>query len=313
MSIQRNCPVCSSTEHTVLGHKKESSRRDQELEVVRCRRCSTVHLSRRSEAFEAELYDYYRRRVGKSESELYNPITTSRYRDLLEGFERQVSGRCLLDVGCGQGQWVKTAASRGWDALGIDMSSAAIEICQSLGAPAQHVDFFDASLSSRRFDLLTMFELIEHVPNPGRFISRAEELLRPGGLMYLTTPNFGCLDRRVQSMDWEHIHAEHTTYFEPASIRELFERSGPGFEVVSIHTRNLSAKTLRALLRRDASAKTERSTPPGATVEKDHRRDRDLRRRLEGNAGLRLAKSAVNRALDWSDLGNAMVVLARRA
>jgi len=92
-----------------------------------------------------------------------------------------------------------------------------------------------------------MFELIEHTSNPASILIRAKNLLKPGGILYLTTPNFLSLDRVILKNNWDVIHPEHILYFTPATLRKLI-RGCTGLRIKNFSTRNISAAAINKLL-----------------------------------------------------------------
>jgi 2-polyprenyl-3-methyl-5-hydroxy-6-metoxy-1,4-benzoquinol methylase len=279
------------------------------LALRRCTHCDHVFLEGWSEPFPSELYDYYAQFV--SREQCYTPLNTVRLRELLAKLGEHTAGRRLLDVGCGGGHLVHTATSQGWDALGIDLSKAAIDTCRRFGANCKLLDFFDRELDGQRFDVIVMSELLEHVPSPGRFFARAEQLLAPSGLLYLTTPNFDSLSRRMVRASWTVIHREHISYFTPGVMRQLVERSS-GLRVVSIRTRNIALMNIKETLGARAR-RFLRPTAPPVRLSQTAVPDQGLRSAIEGSPMLRAAKSVVNGLLDLTGTGDALVVLCQRA
>jgi SAM-dependent methyltransferase len=91
------------------------------------------------------------------------------------------------------------------------------------------------SLPQGAFDVVCMWDTIEHLPGPARFVSRAAEALRPGGHLFLTTGDIGSLNARLRGSGWRQIHPPtHLNYFSRETMRRLLERYG--FEVVGIET-----------------------------------------------------------------------------
>ena len=308
--------MCANRSVEWVGDKVDSERTGLPLEIVRCRSCQLVFLSKQPEGFEAALYAYYKERMTWSRDELYSELTTQRYMDLIRGFEKRVSGRKAIDVGCGQGQFVEAMQRSGWNILGIDMSEPAIDVCCRFGLPARVLDVFSSELEPGSFDLVTMFEVIEHVSQPARFIRRAYELLRPGGVFYLTTPNFDCLDRRILGVEWSVIHSEHLIYFTPVTLAACASRVWPYGSKVQPRTRNVSAQALKQLFPRSSPAPdidTETSSPVAASKsESQGNAEEALRHALESHWMLKLAKRGLNHLLDVQGLGNAMVLELRK-
>ncbi len=93
----------------------------------------------------------------------------------------------VLDVGCGNGDFLEAATEAGYSALGIDISAAAVAHCQQRGLHAEVMAL--TNLQTRDcFDLITMWDVVEHLPQPSAFIHQAFQLLRPGGYLLIKTP-----------------------------------------------------------------------------------------------------------------------------
>jgi SAM-dependent methyltransferase len=103
----------------------------------------------------------------------------------------------LLDVGCSRGLFVEVARAEGWDAAGIDLNRNAVEQARERGLDVRHGDLADQDYPERSFDVITLFDLIEHTGDPRALLMRCHALLRPGGLLVVTTPDAGGLLPRV--------------------------------------------------------------------------------------------------------------------
>ena len=242
-----------------------------------------------------DIYEYFDSEDWQARYQAVDPINAKRYRDLLGDFSGRTSGRRLLDVGAGTGWFVQVAQERGWQSEGIDFAEGSVAYCQRFGRNVRRADLYDLD---EPYDVCTLFELIEHVPHPTAFLTQAARLVRPGGLLYLTTPNFSALDRRIVGAEWGAIHNEHLSYFTPARLRRAIDASG--LEIVRLTTRNLSvAEIRRAVLPRLG---VSRPAPRGNT-------DLALRQRIEASNSLGALKGLANSLLNATRLGNAMSVL----
>ena len=214
------------------------------LDDNRCKSFRLEYLASWEQSLEQsqELYDYYGALSEEDLTRRYSQENRGRQQKLLKALAGYTRGRTLLDVGCGDGQLLQTATDEGWDAAGVDLSETAIVLCHQRGLAASKTDFFDRSLDEKRFDVIIMSELIEHVPSPQRFLKRAEELLDADGVLYLTTPNFGSLARRMLGETWSVIHPEHIGYFERSTLRRLASAETTLREI-KIEARNITPST----------------------------------------------------------------------
>lgn len=276
------------------------------LEVNRCLSCGLVYLASWRQSLErfGELYDYYGRLTDEDLLRRYSPENRARQRELLKALAGYVRGRKLLDVGCGEGQLLQTARDEGWDAVGIDLSETAIRLCRKRGVSASQTDFFDPSLDGQRFDAIVMSELIEHVPAPARFLRRAEMLLQDEGILYLTTPNFGSLARRMLGEAWSVIHPEHIGYFDRTTLREMVQ-DRTGLREVKIEANNITPSTFVAWLRRRGTQSSEAAR----TVHHKARRslDQRLRHAAHHSKVLDTSKQLLNHAISRVGLGDTLV------
>ncbi len=136
----------------------------------------------------------------------------------------------LLDVGCADGRFVEHARSRGVQAEGIDPSAAAVRRARERGQPVTQGRVHEYE-PAHRFEVITAFDVIEHVIDPRRFLEAIHRLLAPDGVVILSTPNLDSLFRRLMGKRWFfYIPEEHLHYFAPRSLRALLARVG--FEVL---------------------------------------------------------------------------------
>jgi len=295
------CHVCGSPSSEKLLYRPDAG-----LGVERCRSCGFVYLDAwaQSVARHEELYDYYGHFEEASIAERHSPQNRARQQELLRALAHRTRGRKLLDVGCGDGQLIETALSEGWNATGIDLSESAIRICRQRGLSASKTDFFDGSFDARRFDVIIMSELIEHVPSPQRFLKRAADLLEPGGILYLTTPNFGSLARRMLGEDWSVIHPEHIGYFERTTLRQMASEHA-GLRELKIEANNISPSTVVAWMRR----RTLQTAAEATHTHREARQGMDQRLRgviLESRV-LSASKTVINRLVSRLGLGDTLV------
>lgn len=148
--------------------------------------------------------------------------------------ERLFHGGCSwLDVGCGAGGLVFTAAEYGFDAMGLDARQSAAERLSALGYRAQRGDLMDAPLK-RGWSVISMADVLEHMPDPRAALRRVRELLADDGALFLSCPNADCaawrgMDASATNPYWQEI--EHVHNFSRARLMSLLRECG--FEPVA--------------------------------------------------------------------------------
>jgi SAM-dependent methyltransferase len=112
------------------------------------------------------------------------------YRRALQYLDEVTDGRRLLDVGCGAGSFLALAQQSGWEPHGVEMSPGLSAACtRDLGIPVTTGRFEEVELPASHFDVVTMWDVIEHVIDPGFCIRKVKGLLRPGGVAVFCTPD----------------------------------------------------------------------------------------------------------------------------
>jgi 2-polyprenyl-3-methyl-5-hydroxy-6-metoxy-1,4-benzoquinol methylase len=165
------------------------------------------------------------------------------FRRALARLERQGLARPpgkLLEIGSSVGLFLDEARGAGWHAVGIEPSRWAAE-----SARARDLDVFNGTLEEFEagnggFDVITSWDVWEHLDDPMGALARTYELLKPGGVFVFTTINLGGLGRRLFRGRWPWFMRMHLHYFTPRSIARMLE--GAGFELVSTTT---EPKTLK--------------------------------------------------------------------
>jgi 2-polyprenyl-3-methyl-5-hydroxy-6-metoxy-1,4-benzoquinol methylase len=305
------CNACGRKGEGAVVLTKIDAHESNPISLVRCPFCGAVYMQ--EQAFDPTLYDYYDWYLGRTKEEVFDPITRKRYLALLQQLGSRTRGRRVIDIGCGKGDFIDAALSAGWSALGVELSPAAAKVARQFDLPVVNRDVFLPSDDLGTYDLLTMFEVIEHVERPARLLQRAEELVRPGGLVYVTTPNFDSLDRRFLGPRWAAVNREHLTYLTPRTLRELVARH-TNLNLVELSTRNVSVGCLmhiRSLFSGRRKVETNSMTPQ-VLHDYNAKCTADYRQRIESAGGLRRTRDAVNSLLNLTSLGESMVALLVR-
>lgn len=168
---------------------------------------------------EQELIAHYE---GYDRNDYLSPITVKRYHEILDMLEPFRKTNKLIDVGCGIGLFAEVAVERGWEVYGTEFTEEAISICKEKGIVMNQGVLDVNNYELGQFDVVTSFEVIEHVNNPVEEIQSFKKLLRPNGALYLTTPNFNSISRFLNGPKWSVIcYPEHLCYYTPKTIHKL--------------------------------------------------------------------------------------------
>jgi 2-polyprenyl-3-methyl-5-hydroxy-6-metoxy-1,4-benzoquinol methylase len=149
-------------------------------------------------AFTARERLYLKTRLGYTQLET---PATARPRVVNDVIPRVTNGR-LLDIGCGNGEYLLRMKSIGWQCKGVEFNDKAASICRRHGLDIFQGNLVDANLEDASFDFVTAHHLIEHVPDPHALMKEIARILRPGGTLLIRTPDSESLGRKVFGRYW---------------------------------------------------------------------------------------------------------------
>jgi 2-polyprenyl-3-methyl-5-hydroxy-6-metoxy-1,4-benzoquinol methylase len=136
------------------------------------------------------------------------------------------NGHRLLDVGAHVGVFVEVAQERGWDAQGLEPSVWAVDEGRKRGLNVIQGTLRDAELDSESFDVVTMWDVVEHLIDPATDIREAARLLKPGGVLCVHTVDIDSPFARVMGRRWPWLVEMHLYFFSPKTLGTMVERAG---------------------------------------------------------------------------------------
>ena len=202
-------------------------------EIVRCRACGMIFADPQPDA--QSLARAYR----EVQDPLYLQETSGReatFATTLRRLEtlRQPPGE-LLDVGCYTGVFMRVASTHGWSVTGLELSRWAAALARATGiGPVHETELVDAPLAPASLDVITMWDVIEHVPAPGLLLDAARRLLRQGGLLALSTHILDSRIARLLGRRYPFLMGMHLCHFTRHTLRRLLVDRG--FEVALMDT-----------------------------------------------------------------------------
>jgi SAM-dependent methyltransferase len=152
----------------------------------------------------------------------------------------------LLDVGCGRGDLAEWFADRGWQVAGVEPAADAARQAAERGIEMHHGTLDDAPWEPASFDAITFNHALEHVPEPLVTLRQTAALLRPGGVVAVSVPNFGAWQRRMFRTAWFPLDLpRHLQHFDRRSLPRM--TSEAGLEPSEVRTSSLLAGFLSSV------------------------------------------------------------------
>jgi SAM-dependent methyltransferase len=283
------CPGCGSAAHRPLGRKNEHV-------VLQCAGCGVLFTGEQPRPGDLrDLYDHY---YDHSQFEVSGVAAASLERLVRSLEPARATGR-WLDVGYGEGGLLRVAERHGWRCHGTEVSPAALRYGEGRGWVVAAAAS-DPRLPEQGFDVVTMIELIEHVTEPDDLLRAAWRWLRPGGVLYLTTPNARSLNGRLLGLSWSVCAPpEHLTLWSARGLGRALARAG--FHTRQVRTEGLNPGELLARLRPRCGPQPSRNQTGAA-----------LNQALSASPLRRSLKAGINRCLSCLRLGDTLKVRAVR-
>jgi len=235
--MNTTCIVCKSRENKVVF-------REHEVDMLRCLKCDHVFSSWETDQNYEEFWG--ESSIENEDQYWWDEAHAGMYGDFCRSFIEGKSGK-LLDVGCGLGYFVKKVTEHaGWDVYGYEISPHAVEFARKkLGLEqvfAGRVE--DSRFAPSSFDIITLWDVVEHIPDPEPLLTYLLTLLKPDGRLFLHTPNISAqlpkarLKKLVRGMraDLHYIEAkDHVNIYSMKTLARILHRNGYGdFEFIHL-------------------------------------------------------------------------------
>lgn len=237
--IQVACPLCGSDDYKLRYPATAPVERELTADyfcctshhlsvhgdIVKCKRCGMVY---NNPQFSPELLDRMYKEVEDPtyvEESGARALTFKRSLEQLQNYA-QPSGK-MLDVGCYSGAFMKVAADAGWEIEGVELSRWAAGIAAGLNiGPVYNKPLADLEPSQHQYDVITMWDVVEHLTNPADMFRDALHLLKPGGLLAVSTHLADSLAVRLMGTRYPFFMDMHVVHFSRATIMRLLEQQG---------------------------------------------------------------------------------------
>ena len=246
------CTLCGADDYVTVYEAQYDREKDLDLvqkfrasgdellidRLVKCRQCGLQYVNPRLRG------DLILTSYSEGEDPTYVSQLAARERTFtasLEEIERLAGGRGrLLDIGTAAGAFVAAAVKRGWDAEGCEPNRWLGEWgARHYGITIRQGSVFDQDYAPGSFDVVTLWDVIEHTPSPRAVLDRCRELLKPGGLLIVNYPDIGSWIARLLGRRWLFLTSVHLWYFDRTTIGRMLDTSGFRVEVVRPHYQRL--------------------------------------------------------------------------
>lgn len=229
MKKKIKCPVCGNSNRSRL----KSYWAMDKYKLYKCENCSMVWEA----ASQIDLHSQYKKSYFMNE----NPkggytnyfdgmkINRKTFSDRLGRIEGKIGSMGkLLDVGCALGDCLIEAKKSGWkETRGIEVSKYAAEYAKKRGLNVKNGYLKKNSYPKNYFDVILYQDVIEHISDPLDEVKKAKSFLKPGGLLFMVTPDVDGIWHKLLGKSWYHYKpGEHVTYFSQRSLAKLYEMAG---------------------------------------------------------------------------------------
>lgn len=244
-----SCPLCGPNTPSVTRYNFDPYR------VVACSSCGLTYLSPRlTEQAILELYKdeaYYNSNISGQGYDEYMEISDNWVKTFtlrLKQIAPYKSAGKALDIGCGPGYFLTAAQKMGFDVHGLDPSDYIVSEAQKTWGDRVRLGLIEsAGYPPENFDLVVAFDTFEHIYDPKKFLAAVHRVLKPGGVLAITTPDPTSLLSKVSGKNWVSFKLpEHVFYWSPETIRKILSEK---FEVLEVRRAGQYA-TLGFLFRR---------------------------------------------------------------
>ena len=226
------CPLCKHTRADIFypplssksAEYSPSGNSREQGAIVRCKACNVI--------YKDPFPDSVTLKKGYEESidEQYLALLPERratFAHVLSTVERYRTGGRILDVGCAEGTLLALARENGWDVSGVEPNKHFVRWAKkNYNLKILQGSVYNAKLRKKSYDVITLLDVIEHVHDPRAFLRRCYELLAPGGVIFISTPDIGSPIARIMRRRWFYILSIHVFYFTRQTLSNILRKVG---------------------------------------------------------------------------------------
>ncbi len=226
-----SCPVCDFKSHTPFLTCTDYTVSRETFHIVSCESCKFKYtnpipnLTKLGQYYKSEEYISHSNTNKGFINGCYQAVrkyTLIKKLRLISKFYRTGN---LLDIGCGTGEFLDTCKQASWNVIGIEPDENARKMAKENFSLDVRAEEELANLKDESFDIITMWHVLEHVPNLKERVQELKRLLKPKGVIIIAVPNCSSLDAKTYKEYWAAYDVpRHLYHFTPADIEKLFKQ-----------------------------------------------------------------------------------------
>jgi 2-polyprenyl-3-methyl-5-hydroxy-6-metoxy-1,4-benzoquinol methylase len=231
MEKLNQCPVCEGKSLDTFMSVDDHFLSREKFELVKCTSCSFVFTNPRPKA--AELQKYYESEDYFSHSKkkkglitfLYDTVKSHSLSKKYTLISKYKSGGKILDIGCATGEFLNYFKQKGWETTGIEPAENPRNFAiENYGLDVKPEESLDA-LKPASFDVITMWHVLEHVPELNDRMQQIKKLLKPDGLLLVALPNYLSWDAKHYKSFWAGYDVpRHLYHFSKSTVSRIFSK-----------------------------------------------------------------------------------------
>lgn len=200
------CPICGGAEFSPNMKLTDHFLSGEEFQLIKCNNCEVLITT--PAPTPDKIFEYYKSDAYVSHNDskkgwlnlAYQKVKNITLRQKIALIEKHTAGKELLDFGCGTGDFLKFASTKGFTIFGIEPDESARNISISKGIPVSDISHLESSQDT--FDVITLWHVLEHTYDPLKTLSDLMKVLRPGGVLILALPNYKSADAQQFKSHW---------------------------------------------------------------------------------------------------------------
>jgi len=233
----RSCPNCGRDDFTVTFDSNIGEAdlqkgiktvymlwEDTHGRYVKCKNCHLIYVNPIEKASKIN-GDYSK--MGNTDAPIIRGSRLRAAKSQLGLIKKYKSGTTLLDIGCGEGFFLFNASKAGYTTKGIEISQDAAEYAgREFGLDVEAKPFEELQFPDNYFDVVTLWQVLEHVPYPLIVLKEVHRILKPEGLLATSTPDIESILAKILRRKWWNLRRLHINQFTVKTLTDMLKRAG---------------------------------------------------------------------------------------